>query len=363
MIANMISRRVWVVVVLTASCMFCLLAFAQTPERPTTLIHYLPSAKPVRLDRERIQTFVAKQAAPLSEEEAGRLGERVFSEARARLVRQDAFGEKPTGRLLFHDPKDASATFDINLQTRDILFNRGLAAYKREEETAHLPGAEEAARAATAHLEKLEMLPPREELVLAHVGGINLGVHREDGTTDLYRKLVVVRYDRTLAGLPVLGRSRLVLRLGEGGNLTGLIRRWTPVEGRRVRPDELLPDDTIERGIRERLLTEGRGATRIVVKNTDLVLYDHGGGVIEPAIHVVANLHYEVKVVNSRIVGEVRRLDVPFDTFVPVLKSYKATYPFMHNPEATRRVAIDQPVQLREREYPVSEGESERPPN
>jgi hypothetical protein len=354
MFSILISRRVWVPAVLTVASLLCLMVYAQRPEKPV-LIHYLASAKPVHLDRERIQTFVAKPGPPLSEEEATRLAERLSSYTKATLVRQKDPGEKLDSRLLFQNQKDPSATFDINLRTGEFLFNGGLAQYKKEEDTGRLPSSEEAARLASVHLEKLTMLPPQNELVLAHVGGVNMGLHRPDGSTSLYRKLVVVRYDRTLAGLPVLGDSRVVLRLAEGGSLAGLIRRWSPVEGRKVQPEELLADDVIEKSIKERLLAEGRTATSIVVKFTDLVLYDHGNGVIEPAIHVVADMHFEVPVMNGRSVGEIRRLDVPYDTFLPVLKNYKAKYPFMRNPEATKRVQSDQPVPLKERETPASE--------
>ena len=91
------------------------------------------------------------------------------------------------------------------------------------------------------------------------------------------------------------------------------------------------------------------------MKFTDLVLYDHGNGVIEPAIHVVGDMHYEVKVVSGPTVGEIRRLDVPYDTFIPVLKSYKGHYPFMRNPDAKKYIKTDPSAVLKEREEPQPE--------
>ncbi len=334
------------------------LAGAAQPAKSRVLIHYLPSAQPVHLDRERLQVFVAKPDPALSEEDATRLAEGLFSYTQATFSRDYDAAEKRQAHLLFRDPKDPSANLDVDLQTRELRFNKGLAPYKKEEDTGQLPTDEDAARLALAHLDKLSMLPPRDELVLAHVGGMNMGVHRSDGSTSLYRKLIVVRYDRTLAGLPVFGQSRVVLRLAENGSLVGLTRRWMPVAGESVRPEELLSDKAIAQAIRDQLLADGRSARSIVVKRMDLVLYDHGGGVIEPAIRILASMHYEDKVVNSRIVGEVRRLDVPYDTFVPVLKHHRTRYPFERDAEATRRIKSDQPPRMQEQEEPRIEGRS-----
>jgi hypothetical protein len=300
---------------------------------------------------------VAKPVPPLSEDRATRLAENLFSYTNATLVREYDSAEKRDGHLLFRDPNDPSANLDIDLRTQELKFNKGMAPYKNDDDTSALPTDDSAAQLALAHLEKLAMLPPRDELVLAHIGGVNMGVHRSDGSTSLYHKLVVVRYNRTLGGLPVFGDSRVVLRLAEGGTLIGLTRRWIPVEAEKVRPDEVLSDQAVEQGIKNQLLADGRSARRIVIKSADLVMYDHGNGVIEPAIRVLASMHYEGKVVNSRIVGEVRRLDVPYDTFVPVLKHHRTRYPFEHDPEAARRIQSDRPPRIRERDEPRIDGE------
>ena len=77
-------------------------------------------------------------------------------------------------------------------------------------------------------LKDLGVMPGRVgEMVLEHVGGLDMGVHRTDGTTELFKKLVTVRFSRQLDGLPVEGPgSRIIVRMGSGGELAGLIRRW-----------------------------------------------------------------------------------------------------------------------------------------
>lgn len=342
MVAARLRRRVRICVLVPALYAICAGVGAQPGEKPIASRYFPPPVR-VRLDRDRLQVFAVKPEPVLSEEEASQFAARLSSYTQAELVKNDEPAERSAERVFFRDPKDPSASLDVNRRTREVLFNKGMAAYRRDGDTPQLPGEEDAARLALGHLEKLGMLPPKDELVLAHVGGMNIGAHRADGSTAIYRKLVVVRYDRTLAGLPVFGDSRVVVRLAENGTVVGLIRRWLPVEGQKVRPEQLLTDDAIQQGIRARLIAEGRSARSIVVRSADLVMYDHGNGVIEPAIHVVANMHYEDKVVNSRIVGEIRRLDVPYDTFIPVLKNYKGRYPFMHDPEARKLIKTDQP--------------------
>jgi hypothetical protein len=134
----------------------------------------------------------------------------------------------------------------------------------------------------------------------------------------------------------------MVVQLGEKGALAGLVSRWVPAEGRKVSLAELRSDEEIRESVEKHLRSDAGDATEILVKQTDLVLFDHGASVIEPAIHVVGNMHYEVKVSNSRIKGEVRRLDVPFDSFEPVLREHKTVYPFMRDPNATRLIKNDQ---------------------
>lgn len=347
------------IIVVAISSVLSLSAQAQEQQsiQPVQLIHYLSSAKPIHLDRERISTFTIKSDAALPEEEALRLAEKLFSYTKLKMEKLAKPAGKIGNRIFFRDEHDASASLMIDPNTQGVSFNRGMAPYKGDGDTKALPGAEKAPQLALKHLEALGIIPSPKELVLAHVGGLNAGIHNEDGTTNLYRKLVVVRYDRKLGGLPVFGNSRIVVRLGEEGALVGLVKRWLAVEEKRVSQAELLADDAITESVKKILITEGQAASSIVVKKTDLVLYDHGGGVIEPAIHVVANMHYQVKVANGKIVGETRRMDVPYNTFVPVLKNPKGVYPFMHDPEAAKHIKADLPIPFKEREDPYSEAD------
>lgn len=315
----------------------------------TLAVNYLASAKPVRIEGQKLHAYAVKPARPLDEETLRATLGRVKENSGASLERVSELKGNIENQTWFRSSKDASAVLRIDNRSGDLLLNGGLAGYSGEGDTAGLPEGEDAAKLALAQAEKFFPLPQRGELVLAHVGGLNLGVHREDGTTALYRKLVSVRFNRKLGDLPVLGRSRLSVQLGERGRLQGMVRRWPEVEAREIRTEELLPSDAIAKSLEARLRSEAHGATRAVVKSTDLVLYDSGEA-IEPAIHIVASLHYEVPVVNSRVVGERRRLDVPYDSFEPVLRNTKAHYPFQHSAEAARAIHEDKPMTVPLRE-------------
>jgi hypothetical protein len=309
-------------------------------------IRYLGHAGSIRLAGQELQTFTVKQNAPLTEEETVKVVRQLMSYTGTDLSRNRDENDKEESRIFFRSERDASAKLVIDPRTGNLLFNRGMAGYKEEKDTPDLPQLGEAQKAALGHLKSLAMIPPEEELVLIHVGGLNMGVHRDDGATSLYRKLVTVRYGRKLGGLPVIGRSRIVIQVAERGELVGLVRRWSEVQGQKISREQLRSAAEIKASLEKRLRAESGQATGILVRRTDLVMYDHGNGVIEPAIHVIASLLFEVKVVNGRIVGETRRLDVPYDSLEPVLKAYRSRYPFMHDTRAGQVIKSDQPTHV-----------------
>jgi hypothetical protein len=243
----------------------------------------------------------------------------------------DLRGSKDDGddSLIFHSRSDPSAIFHFEPRTGGLLFNKGLAGYTSENNTHGLPASNlEAVSVAIKHLKNLAFLPAKEERVVAHVGGMDMGVHRRDGSTDTYKKIVTVRFERQLDGLPVQGASRVVINLGKGGELTGLIFNWNQVEGRALSSDELHGELEIRAALESYLLANAGNAEKIVVKKSELVLYDDGS-VIEPAIYVVAQLSYN----SGTIAGQTQGYENPYDFYIPVLKDFKASYPFMADTE------------------------------
>ena len=317
------------------------LAGAQPARRPA--LTYAKGAESFRLPRTSLQVFTAVRAPEMTTAEAARLAEKLADYTKASLRAAEGAGAKAGYVLKFQSPSDPSAVLRIDRRRGDFLFNGGLAAYREERDTPGLPSREEAVRHAKRHLRSLGLSLPGAEAVLAHVGGLNMAVRREDGTTGDYRKLVTVRFDRKLAGLPVEGDSRLVMQLGESGALAGLVWDWLPAKGRRLAAGEILADGQIRAGIERRVLAESGKAERIVIERLDPVLYDDGSGVIEPAVRVVATRTYRTTMLNGEDEGKVQEYTAPYDTIQPVLVKPKAVYPFMRDPEATRRVKGDEP--------------------
>jgi hypothetical protein len=235
-------------------------------------------------------------------------------------------------RLALRDPKDPSASLELDSRSGSFLWSTGLARYRRAEETASLPKAGEARDLVFRQLGGIGLLPGRDELGSVHEGGLNMAVAQPSGGSKIYRKLVTLRIRRQLAGLPVMGESRIVAHLGEEGRLVGLIYQWPDVG----RPLPLAGDERREaaemQADAEATLKAGAGgAERIIVTRAELVMYDDDRGVFEPAYHVEARLFYR----GPTAAGDAQKgggYDVPFDFFVPVAKRPRAFFPSMEVP-------------------------------
>jgi len=92
--------------------------------------------------------------------------------------------------------------------------------------------------------------------------------------------------------------------------------------------DQVRKDEEIRRVIERRLLRTADQAGRITVQKAELVLFDDGRGVIEPAIYVVAAAQYPGP---ERADGDV---EIPIDFYVPVLLKSMGYYPFRQDAEA-----------------------------
>lgn len=322
-------------------------ASSQTPAASRPALTYAPTARLAALPRTSLQTFTARRGRPLSAEEATRLVERVTGQARTTLRLEKEEG-KAGATLFFRNGQDPSAVLSLDPARGDFLFNKGLKAYSAEKDTPGLPSKEEAVTLARRQLESLQLAPPAEEAVVAHVGGLNMAVHREDGTTADFRKLVTVRFGRKLGGIPVVGDSRAIVQLGERGELAGLVWDWLPAKGRKLSAAELRSDAQIRDVIERRVRAESGTPLRIVIQRQELVLYDDGRGTIEPAIRVKAERTYRVKMLNGKEQGEMREYTVPYDALVPVLARPRAVFPqLQQDPGVARDLKRDQPGELR----------------
>jgi hypothetical protein len=302
-------------------------------------IRFAPGVEAPSLRGKKLTTFVVKAEPRLTLEAALERGGPIVDYTQSGIAVDPRSVEADGSVLRFRDPEDASAALEFTVDRRKLFFNRGLLPYREEEETSGLPSEQEALPLVERHLHALGFLPPKEETQPPSIGGLNLAVKREDGTTSVYRKLVRVRFDRTLAGLPVEGGSRVVALLGEHGRLVSLAWNWPLVEGREVERTELTTATQHRRAILARLRRDLPTAREILVEKADLVLFDRDG-VIEPAVRLQAQATYLEKVVNGQK-GETRLFQQPYDTVIPLLRKPKARYPFVRDKEAARLVKRD----------------------
>jgi len=221
------------------------------------------------------------------------------------------------GLMLLRNEEDPSALFEMDTRSGSFIYNGGLKEYKKDGSTPNLITGKEAESIALKHLDKLRLMPNKQELKLVNIGGLNMAVLKSDGSTEVYNKLVTVRYDRILSGLNVMGASRIIVHMGTDGKLAGLIFNWGEVvDIKKFEPAELLTEKEIKEILESRLREAAKDAEKIIVQKVDLVLYDDGRGQIEPAYHVQANLFYKA-------------YDIPYDYYIPILKKPLAFYPYM----------------------------------
>jgi hypothetical protein len=262
------------------------------------------TAKPTQEDVERLIETSAKLAGAAGiqlSEKMGRLGE---------------------NRIAFRGEKDPSASFEIDQITGNFIFNSGLNQYREEETTKNLPREGELEGLAFKALEQFGLNADIKQLAIEHVGGLNMGVTDGSGGTLIYEKLKTVRFDRVLGGIPVNGESRLVMHFGQDAALSGLIYQLPTIEQARPLPTDLVEEPEFMKELAlEELESMAKKAERSKLTSVELVLYDDGKGVIEPAYHIVL----------ERFIDDGNRdlVMIPYDFYVPVSRKPQAFFPSM----------------------------------
>lgn len=288
-----------------------IVSFAMTPE-----IKYAESVRPISLEGKVLQSFYVNYRKDLTEKSVLEMA-RLLTGASGKSLNFEELMDMKNGLMLLRNEEDPSALFEMDTRSGSFIYNGGLKEYKKDGSTPNLITGKEAEPIALQHLDELRLMPNRQELKLVNIGGLNMAVLKSDGSTEVYNKLVTVRYDRILSGLNVMGASRIIVHMGTDGKLAGLIFNWGEVvDGKKFEPAELLTDKEIKEILESRLREAAKDAEKIIVQKVDLVLYDDGRGQIEPAYYVQANLFYEA-------------YDIPYDYYIPILKKPLAFYPYM----------------------------------
>ncbi|HIF40741.1 MAG TPA: hypothetical protein EYQ74_06555 [Planctomycetes bacterium] len=237
----------------------------------------------------------------------------------------------PDGKVLFHDADDSSTLLYVDTRSGSVAFSKGTKDISGTHDTPSLPTTEEAPVIATDLLKELQLAPAdTTEMVVEHVGGLRMGVLNPDGSTDQFEKLRTVRLSRVLDGTKVEGPgSRIVIQLGEHGELRGLVHRWRELTPTALLPVEKFTPRELRRMISFRIAQATAKATKVEFESAKLVHYDDGQGTVEPVIHVIVQQTLVSKSRNEK--GELIEhvLKNPVDFYVPILRKSKARLPFV----------------------------------
>lgn len=235
------------------------------------------------------------------------------------------------GQMFLRHATDSTAILHIDTNGRTITFNRGIGDMSDHASTPALPTKEEAPAIAKSLLNELELAPARaDELVVEHVGGLNMGVENADGETEVFEKVRSVRFGRQLGGQPVVGRgSRIQVQLGKEGEMRGIVRRWNEVEANAIAPEAKFSVEEIREMVSTRLRNSASHAKTIEFVKAELVLFDDGKGVIEPTIRVEVNLTISSQARGEDGQPETREIVNPLDFFIPILRNPQAELPFV----------------------------------
>jgi hypothetical protein len=222
------------------------------------------------------------------------------------------------GVLFFASPKDENDTFEQNLATGDIRFRRNMTRYLGDF-APKLPSGDEAQEIALRFLKENDLLPKdMGQLKLAHVGGLRAtSVIDGDKPGPIIDKLVTLSYSRMVDGLPVLGPgSKLVLDIGEGGEIVGLVRHWReiePMNRKGIGAEDLIsPREALARANKQ--IREQFGEKSFVkIAQTGRAYFDNNGGIMQPVYYYQAQI----------TLPDQRRFDRPIEyvAVVPMLRA------------------------------------------
>lgn len=269
-----------------------------------------------------------KQLVELSKE----LAENIGIEFSTKLNTNDG------NRLSWRNKNDPSASFEINSATGSFLFNSGMKRYRKEHHSDNLPSEREIVDLGFNVVKHYGLQVNIDEMKVSHVGGLNMGITNGTGKTEIFEKLKTVRFSRVLGKLPVEGDGRMIFHFGENSDLAGLIFQWPKIKSVKTLSSSLFqkPEDIAEKALKQ--LTEmGLKALRSKLTTVDLILYDDGQGVIEPAYHFVMERYFDNGVSEEPVM-------IPYDFYLPTSIKPLAVYPYMEN-------TLIKPAEEKEKKY------------
>lgn len=222
------------------------------------------------------------------------------------------FSERDNSDLNFANVKQ-DIFFYQDAVNGNLSFNKGFQKYLGSFRP-ELPNPNEGQRLSMAFLKNNGMQPKNEkEFKLVHSGGIRADAGPKGEVID---KMLTLTYGRNLDGIPVMGAgSKIVVNVGDKGEITGLVYKWREVEAGKRKPvmeSEMLSEKEATEMFKRLVAEEFGKSAEMKVQEMKLVYYDGDGKFIQPV--------YGAKMLVKVMLDEKNSNEVPYMTFVPALK-------------------------------------------
>lgn len=200
-------------------------------------------------------------------------------------------GETPTAAradddntVRFVSDKDVNTTFEQNLTTGDLSFQRNFSAYLGDFKPA-LPAKDEAVKIAQTFLAANGLNATNErEVTVAHVGGLRASSMIGDKPGPVIDKLVTVNFARQINDVPVIGPgSKMVVNIGNKGEIIGLIRHWRELSGsKKISGSETYSEEEAKRLAIAQMSKEFGSTAEFEILQTKIAYYDNNGSYLQP---------------------------------------------------------------------------------
>lgn len=254
---------------------------------------------------------------------AKELGDKLLKMAKASdqvMLKGDAMSNK----MMHVSKNDPSSHFRIDKTTGDFSFHKGFKEYENDRATQGLPTKENAPAMAKKYLSDLGLLPEKQdELVLRHVGGLSQVDVKDGKPSAELKKTVIVHFGRVIDGVDVGGPgSKMVVELGENGELVSIQRRWMEKNVEAKNDSEAKGQAEVSNDLKAKLRSEASKAKRVDSNAPDFGYFDDGKGNIEPAYFFDAELSYDGVDAEGKPTVQKEK----FHGVVPALKNSKADF-------------------------------------
>jgi len=227
---------------------------------------------------------------------------------------------------------DAENADRIQINTEEIFFDvysavapgyiytKSLSNYFHpqgvEVKSRKLPDKNKAAEMAKDYLSLLEILPTDStEMYVAKVSKIRMATSQT--ASEIYDMMQVVYFGRKINGLSVVGPTRIVVRIGDNGELVGVINNWPKVTKKEIKGKNAVHGKSAWKGVATKHLEDAYANsdfTSVNLETAEVVLYDDGEGCIEPSI-----LAKGKQIHNNGEAAE-------YDWLIPIVVAPKAKY-------------------------------------